>query len=190
MVSGKGVITDSSCFITEWLVRRKTFMKSKLQRIFINLASIMPMNIGVKLYKLCGIQIGEGTTISRGFYLDRSEGLSIGHNCFLNYGISCICGSEQGGGTISIGNNVYLGPNVSMCCASHDIGKHHQRAGKNIYGPIVISDGCWIGMHAKILANVTIAEGCVIAAGAVVTKSTTPDGLYAGVPAKRIKDLA
>lgn len=52
------------------------------------------------------------------------------------------------------------------------------------------TDGCWIGIHSILLANVTIAEGCVIAAGAVVTESTLPDGLYVGVPAKRIKGLA
>ena len=44
-------------------------------------------------------------------------------------------------------------------------------------------------MRAIILPGVTIAEGCVIAAGAVVNKSTEPDGLYAGVPARRVKDL-
>ena len=35
-----------------------------------------------------------------------------------------------------------------------------------------------------------IADGCVIGAGAVVTKSTQPDGLYVGNPSKRIKDLS
>ena len=50
-------------------------------------------------------------------------------------------------------------------------------------------DGCWICAGCTILPGVTIGEGCVIAAGSVVNKDCAPDGLYAGVPAKRIKDL-
>lgn len=52
-----------------------------------------------------------------------------------------------------------------------------------------VGDGCWIGANATILPGVTVAPGCVIAAGAVVTKDTEPDGLYAGVPARRVRDL-
>lgn len=55
--------------------------------------------------------------------------------------------------------------------------------------PTLIKDGCWVGANVTIIPGVTIGEGCIIAAGAVVTKNCEPDGLYAGVPAKRIKDL-
>jgi acetyltransferase-like isoleucine patch superfamily enzyme len=51
---------------------------------------------------------------------------------------------------------------------------------------IVIDDDVWIGAHASVLDGVRIARGCVIGAGAVVTKSTEPYGVYAGVPAKPI----
>ena len=44
-------------------------------------------------------------------------------------------------------------------------------------------------MHSVILSVVNILDGCIIAANSVVTKSTEPNGLYAGVPARRIKDL-
>ena len=47
----------------------------------------------------------------------------------------------------------------------------------------------WICAGAAILPGVQIASGCVIAAGAVVTHSTAPNGLYAGIPAIRKKDL-
>jgi acetyltransferase-like isoleucine patch superfamily enzyme len=40
-----------------------------------------------------------------------------------------------------------------------------------------------------VLPGVTVAAGCVTAAGAVVAADTEPDGLYAGVPATRIRDL-
>jgi acetyltransferase-like isoleucine patch superfamily enzyme len=47
----------------------------------------------------------------------------------------------------------------------------------------------WIGANAIILCGVTVGEGCIIASGSVVTKDCYPNGMYAGVPAKRIKDL-
>jgi maltose O-acetyltransferase len=56
--------------------------------------------------------------------------------------------------------------------------------------PVIIERGCWIGMGATILPGITIAEGCVIAADCTVTKSTAPNGLYAGTPARRIKNLS
>ena len=56
-----------------------------------------------------------------------------------------------------------------------------------VYGDIVIDDGVWIGANATILSGVHIAEGCVIAAGAIVTDDTVPYGIYGGVPAKLIK---
>ncbi|MBR1536811.1 MAG: hypothetical protein IJ630_07725 [Treponema sp.] len=46
----------------------------------------------------------------------------------------------------------------------------------------------WIGANVTILDGVTVASGCVLAAGSVVTKSTEPNGVYAGVPARRIKE--
>ena len=95
-----------------------------------------------------------------------------------------------GDSKIIIGNKVFIGPEVSMCCASHEIGGYTSRAGKNTYNSIKVGNGCWIGMRSVILPGVNIADGCIIAAGSVVTKSTEPNSLYAGVPARKIKDLS
>jgi maltose O-acetyltransferase len=40
-----------------------------------------------------------------------------------------------------------------------------------------------------LLPGVTVGDGCVIAAGSVVTGDCEPHGVYAGVPAKRVRDL-
>ena len=53
-------------------------------------------------------------------------------------------------------------------------------------GTVKIGNDCWIASHAVILANVTIGEGSVIAAGSVVTKDVPPYSIVAGVPAKVI----
>jgi len=55
-------------------------------------------------------------------------------------------------------------------------------------GPITIEEDVWIAANATICAHTTIARGCVIGANSVVTRDTEPMGLYAGVPARRIRD--
>jgi acetyltransferase-like isoleucine patch superfamily enzyme len=55
--------------------------------------------------------------------------------------------------------------------------------------PVVIRDRVWIGFNAIILKGVTIGEGAVVAAGAVVTKDVAPYTVVAGNPARPIKTL-
>lgn len=54
-----------------------------------------------------------------------------------------------------------------------------------------IGDNCLIGMGATVLDNAKVGEGCIIAANALVLSGAVlePNGLYAGVPAKRLKDV-
>ena len=49
--------------------------------------------------------------------------------------------------------------------------------------PITIGDNCWFGANVSVLQGVTIGNGCVIAAGSVVTKDVSENCLVAGVPA-------
>lgn len=56
-------------------------------------------------------------------------------------------------------------------------------------GPVTVEDEVWIGANVTILPGVTVRHHCVIGAGSVVTKDTEPYGIYAGVPARRIRDL-
>ena len=51
-----------------------------------------------------------------------------------------------------------------------------------------IGHDVWVGYGSIILSGVNIAEGCIIAAGSVVTKDTEPYSIYAGVPAKKIRN--
>jgi virginiamycin A acetyltransferase len=52
---------------------------------------------------------------------------------------------------------------------------------------VIIGNDVWVGSNVTILAGVTIADGCVIASNAVLTKSTSPYEVWAGVPARCIK---
>ncbi|MCQ9281076.1 acyltransferase [Priestia aryabhattai] len=97
---------------------------------------------------------------------------------------------------VYIGNYVLLGPRVTIITGDHRtdmVGKHISEVTDNEKlvehdADVVIKDGVWIGANVTILKGVTVGEGCVIAAGSVVTKNTSPYGIYAGTPAKKIKD--
>lgn len=54
-------------------------------------------------------------------------------------------------------------------------------------GDTVLKDGCWLGMRAMIMPGVTVGEGAVVAAGAVVTKDVPPYAIVGGNPAKIIR---
>lgn len=91
---------------------------------------------------------------------------------------------------ITIGNNVSLSMGVWIWTMEHDPqDSYYQAKG----GPVVIEDYAWISCRVVILPGVTIGQGAVVAAGAVVTKDVPPYEIVGGVPAKvigeRTKDL-
>jgi acetyltransferase-like isoleucine patch superfamily enzyme len=89
---------------------------------------------------------------------------------------------------VTISDHVVIAPGVKIVTASHRI-EQGKRAGANFTEPIEIGAGAWLGANAVVLPGAHVAKGCVIAAGAVVTSPTEPDGVYAGTPARRVKDL-
>lgn len=54
-------------------------------------------------------------------------------------------------------------------------------------GDIIVKDDAWIGENALIMSGVTLGQGCIVAAGAVVTKDVPPYAIVGGVPAKVIR---
>lgn len=115
----------------------------------------------------------------------RSPKVSIGVNSTLNYG----CVFDNAKQSVSIGDRCGIALGVHFLTGDHDSSDSSVRAGASRYAPIVVRNGVWIATGAVICPGVEIGDGCVIAAGAVVRSDCAPHGLYAGVPAKRIRDL-
>lgn len=96
---------------------------------------------------------------------------------------------------IRIGDHVMTGPGVTMITGGHRLdvpGRPMTSISNDEKLPendrdIVLKGDNWIGANAVVLKGVTIGEGAVIAAGAVVTKDVPPYAIYGGVPAKLIK---
>ena len=62
--------------------------------------------------------------------------------------------------------------------------KEHQFASPDF--PVIIGNDCWIGYGVSIISGVTIGDGAMVLAGAVVTKDVPPYAIVGGVPAKII----
>ena len=87
-------------------------------------------------------------------------------------------------GAITIGRCASISPEVTLYTATHALGFGSQRMSPAVTPkPIVIEDGVWVGMHSLILPGVTLGQGCVVSAGAVVTQDVPPNTLVAGNPA-------
>ena len=90
---------------------------------------------------------------------------------------------------VEIGRSCDVGMEVMFCTSTHDVGPALKRAGRYRTAPITVGDGSWIGSRAVVLPGVTIGEGCIVGAGAVVNRDCEPHGMYAGVPARRVREL-
>lgn len=78
---------------------------------------------------------------------------------------------------------------VMFCTSTHAPRDASRRAGELRLLPIKVGDGCWIVACAIVLPGVTIGRGVVVASGAIVNRDCAANGLYAGIPARRVRDL-
>lgn len=146
----------------------------------------LPWRIRRHLLRRIGFEFASDDSFIEGGALAKRVKVKLGSNVYINAGFLV-----DGHGSIEIGNNVRIGPRVSIITGDHDITDDPAaRASHSVtYHPCSIGNGVWIGAGAVILPGVSIAAGCVVGAGAVVTKSTDRDGLYLGIPARRVRDL-
>ena len=98
------------------------------------------------------------------------------HHFDPTIGVCPLCGPLSDNATVSQG--------VKLCTASHDISSKIMEL---TYEPITIGANAWVAGWSIILPGVTIGEGAVVAAGAVVTKDVEPWTVVGGNPAKLIK---
>lgn len=95
-------------------------------------------------------------------------------------------------GTITIHEDVCFGHNVCLLTGTHDIRKKgreriatYPREGRDI----VVHAGVWLSSNVTVLGPCVIGENAVIAAGSLVTEDVKANCVYAGVPAKFIKEI-
>lgn len=133
--------------------------------------------------ELTGKPIPDSFNLFPPFYTDCGKNITIGENVFFNSGCKL---QDQGG--ITIDDGALLGHNVVLATLNHCV-IPEQRTNL-IPSPIHIGKRVWIGANAMVLPGVTIGDGAVVAAGAVVTKDVPENVIVGGIPAKQIKNIS
>lgn len=113
------------------------------------------------------------------------KGIGIGKDVWKSFALSGSC-YIQGGNGIQIGDETLFAPGVKIISANHD---PHNHMSWSEAPPIRIGRRCWLGANVTILPGVELGDGCVVGAGAVVTKSFPAGSVIAGVPGRCIQRL-
>lgn len=122
---------------------------------------------------------GAGTTVQLGVRVLNGRKVSLGARNVINFG-SLIDGRRF---PVETGDDVSIGPEAAILTLGHDPqSPDFADAG----GPVRIGARAWIAFRAIVLPGVTIGEGAVVAAGAVVTRDVADYTIVAGSPARPV----
>lgn len=138
-----------------------------------------------------GVSIGHHTSLGRNVWLHCGGTPEANSRGFFHIGDFSYIGpySVMGaGGGIIVGDHVQMGPGVIITAENHRFDNPHMRIDEQEvwHQGVIIEDDCWIGGRVTILDGVHISKGCVVGAGAVVTRSLPPFVVAVGVPARPI----
>lgn len=145
-------------------------------------------------FKWGKFKFGKNPYIGRMVYMWAKHNIVIGDNFYIGKFSQIECDAK-------IGNNVIIANRVAL------IGRYdhnYQQLGvpirlsskirdidydwKGLDEKVIIEDDVWIGYGCIILGGVKIGQGSIVAAGSVVTKDVEPFSIFAGVPAKKVRN--
>jgi acetyltransferase-like isoleucine patch superfamily enzyme len=94
-----------------------------------------------------------------------------------------------GHGNINIGNDCLIAMGCKILASNHKVSAPGEliRLQPDLPKPINIGNDVWLGADVKVLAGVTIGDGCIVGAGSLVTNDLPPFSVAVGNPAKVIK---
>ncbi|WP_309717796.1 acyltransferase [Armatimonas sp.] len=161
-------------------------------------------------WQVLGAKIGAGTSLASGATMNWPHQVSMGRQCLLEQNIDFKFSKPyELGPAIRLGNEVFVGRNsefnitkgieigdyclIASGCKfiDHD---HGVLRGEFMYrqvgpeAPIRLEKDVWLGVNVTVLKGVTIGEGAIVAAGAVVNKDIPPYEIWGGIPAKKLRD--
>ena len=160
----------------------KSMLKSVGNNVFIS------ANVEIRRPQM--VAVGDNVDIDSGFYL--TTGAEIGDYVHIAAYVAVIGGAK---GFLKMGNFTNIAVSGRIICVSDTflgdglIGAQGipEEFRKLKIAPVVFENFANVGAGAIILPGVTLREGSVVGAGAVVTKDTELWTIYAGSPARPIK---
>jgi acetyltransferase-like isoleucine patch superfamily enzyme len=129
--------------------------------------------------KLYLARFGRGTGVQMGCRFLNGRKIFLGDRNVINF--DCLFDGRRH--AIRVGNDVSIGPEASILTLGHDP-QSPDFADKG--GDVIIGDRAWVCYRAIILPGVTIGEGAVVGAGAVVSRDVEPYAIVAGSPARGV----
>ena len=138
-----------------------------------------PEELRALFAQLIGQPVDESFGLFPPFYTDCGKNIHIGKQVFINMGCKF---QDQGG--IYIDDGALIGHNVVLATLNHV--KAPKERSSMIPAPIHIGKNVGIGTGATVLPGVSIGDGAIVAAGAVVSKDVPENTIVGGVPAKVI----
>lgn len=172
-------------------VKQYNHMRYFWSAFFLSLANAFTQHRRFKLvktllYRQSGIKMKKGARIGGPIIASPASlrNIELGAYSTLNMHVRFGCPYDK----VVIGDHTQIAANVSFETINHP---SYLKEGAKVISsqPIKVGDKVWIATGAIILPGVSIGEGAVIAAGAVVTKDVPPYTVYGGVPAKLIKKI-
>lgn len=139
------------------------------------------------LLRLFGAKVGQNVRIAQKVFIGQPSNLTLENDVVINVGSLIDCSAP-----VLIGEKVRIGYQGIIITGSHrtENSVYRRKEGNHVRRPVTIERGCWVQSRGMISPGVTMAEGCTLLANGVLTKSTLPNGEYAGLPARRMRDLS
>jgi acetyltransferase-like isoleucine patch superfamily enzyme len=162
-------------------LRRDVWADARL-RLLAEVGAVPSHRFRAYWYRRAGLTLGPHSSIHWRAEFYAPQTITIGD--FTTIGDSAFLDGRSG---LRIGANVNLGSHVSIYTRQHD---PDDPDFAEVGAPVSVGDYAWLASHCIVLPGVTIGEGAVVAAGAVVTRDVAAYTMVGGVPATYIRDRA
>lgn len=127
--------------------------------------------------------LGSDVRISPTATFRNGERVTIGARTHVGEGCSLWAGDNSG--EIVLGEDVLFGPGVYITASNYGLAPGIPvMQQEKVEASVHIGNDVWLGANVVVLPGVRIGSGCVVGAGAVVTKDLPPMSIAVGVPAK------
>jgi len=130
------------------------------------------------LMRMFGARVGRGCIMRNTVSCWRPDNVMLGDNCWIDSDVRLYSADK-----IKIGSNCVVSAQAFLCTASHDI---RSETFELVTAPITLEDCVWVASNAIVLPGVTLHEGCVVGAGAVVSHDVPAWTVVGGNPAREI----